>query len=144
MNKITPRQTYIMMLRHRVGAIDGLSDEQKQHFLWAELIAAGYLNGENQRCSRPPKAVRRLRVQRPKYLAANQRYQAAIRICLADSPAQRTAISRRIGPLFDHAGNSPLHPVFRERARLDTITEMRGFGSGGTFRRTGTGGILFI
>jgi len=41
----TARQTYISMLSSRVSSIDSLTEEQRGHFLWAELINAGYLNG---------------------------------------------------------------------------------------------------
>jgi hypothetical protein len=41
----TARRVYIEMLRQRIGAIDTLSQEEREHFLWAELIAAGHLNG---------------------------------------------------------------------------------------------------
>ena len=45
MKKITARQVYIRMLRHRVDGIDSASPEQREHILWADLIAGGYLNG---------------------------------------------------------------------------------------------------
>ena len=41
----TARQIYIKMLSSRVSSIDSLTEEQRGHFLWAELINAGYLNG---------------------------------------------------------------------------------------------------
>jgi hypothetical protein len=47
--KKTARRVYIEMLRQRIGAIDSLSQEERGHFLWAELITAGYLNGVTQK-----------------------------------------------------------------------------------------------
>jgi hypothetical protein len=45
MKRKTARQIYIEMLRHRVDGIDSASPEQREHILWADLIAGGYLNG---------------------------------------------------------------------------------------------------
>lgn len=41
----TARQVYITMLRQRCQAIDAQSDEERAHWLWAELIKAGHLQG---------------------------------------------------------------------------------------------------
>lgn len=46
--KKTARRVYIEMLSQRIGAIDSLFQEERGYFLWAELIAAGYLNGVTQ------------------------------------------------------------------------------------------------
>src|SRR6266576_6681701 len=41
----TGRQAYIRLLRSRVDAIDELPSDKREHILWADLIAAGYLDG---------------------------------------------------------------------------------------------------
>jgi hypothetical protein len=44
----TGRQAYIRLLRGRVDATDGLPPDEREHVLWADLIAAGYLDGLTQ------------------------------------------------------------------------------------------------
>ena len=45
MKNETGRQAYIRLLRNRVNAIDELPSTEREHILWADLIAAGYLDG---------------------------------------------------------------------------------------------------
>lgn len=43
--KMTARRLYIRMLRNRLDGIDSLPLKEREHWQWAELIAAGHLNG---------------------------------------------------------------------------------------------------
>lgn len=45
MKRETGRHSYIRLLRSRADAIDELPSDRRDHILWADLIAAGYLNG---------------------------------------------------------------------------------------------------
>lgn len=52
MIKITARRTYIATLRYLVAGIDALPLDRQQHFLGAELIAAGYVIGTSRHDSK--------------------------------------------------------------------------------------------
>jgi len=48
MKRRTARQIYIAMLRNRCQSIDTMPPAERETWLWAELIKAGYLKGITQ------------------------------------------------------------------------------------------------